>query len=90
MNNFKPYVGQKVRLNDFGYYQIDGIRSREAFKQAENMIITDFENINAYSPLVTPPIWAINVDQPEINMFLLDTTMVTPLEGLTGEARVLT
>lgn len=86
---FKPYIGQKVRLNDYGYRHIGGIQSREAAKQAENMTITGFENMNANAPPGSPPIWAIDVDQPEINVFLLHSDCVTPLEGRTGYAVVL-
>lgn len=89
MNNFKPYVGQKVRLNDEGYSQI-GVRSREQAKAAENMTITRFANLNEKAPPGSDEIWMIKVDQPLMDMFMLDTTMVEPTEGLSGEARVLT
>ena len=71
-----PYVGQKVRLNDAGY-QACPLRSRDAHKQADNMTITAVENINAGRS--STPIWCIDVDQPLINIFLLDATMVDPV-----------
>ena len=69
----KPTVGQRVCLNDEGYDRL-GLRSREAIKQSQNMTITEVENINAGTS--SPPIWMIEVDQPEINFFLLDASMV--------------
>ena len=71
--NIKPYVGQKVRLNDIGYDELR-LSSREAFKQAEKLTIRYVENIGYEDA----PIWAIDVDQPLIDMFLLDSRMVEP------------
>lgn len=89
MKYFKPHVGQLVRLNDSGYANV-GIRSQEAAKQAERMRITSFHNINDGAAPGTPPIWVIEVDQPMMNVYLLDTSMVTPLEGHSGRAEVMT
>lgn len=72
--NTKPSIGQRVRLNDCGYQGLH-LTSAEAMRQSTDMRITDVENIG----YPERPIWAIDVDQPLINMFLLDASMVDPL-----------
>lgn len=67
----KPYVGQRVRLNDEGYASLH-LQSAEAFEQSKSMVITEVENM-AYP---SKPVWAIEVDQPLINQFLLHAGMV--------------
>ena len=73
----KPYVGQRVRLNDTGMRQIGGITSKEMYAASQNMVIVGVENVNAGTP--SPPIWAIDVDQPLINRFLLTEDDVDPI-----------
>lgn len=71
---FKPHVGQKVKLNRVGFAELK-LESEEAFEQAKNMTIIGVENLgDAYEP-----IWSIDVNQPLINQFMLDTSMVQPL-----------
>jgi hypothetical protein len=74
--NTKPTIGQRVCLNNTGYDRL-WLRSREAIKQSQNMRITDVENINAGTG--SEPIWMIEVDQPLIDFFLLDSSMVDPI-----------
>lgn len=71
--NQRPYVGQRVRLNDSGYERLH-LHSKEAFEQSTDMKITLVENVGYEHS----PVWAIDVDQPLINQFLLDATMVEP------------
>jgi hypothetical protein len=71
--NTVPVVGQRVRLNNTGYDRL-WLRSREAIKQSQNMAIMSVENLN--SGTSSEPIWLIEVDQPEIDFFLLDASMV--------------
>lgn len=74
MNKWTPHVGMRVQLNKVGYEALH-LTSAEAHEQARSMIITDVENIG----YTHAPIWAIEVDQPEINVFLLDSSMVNPI-----------
>lgn len=73
--NTKPTVGQRVRLNDHG---LDAIwcKTQEAIKQAQAMTITHVDDESMTEPEDT---WLIEVDQPIINQFLIDHTMVDPL-----------
>ena len=87
-HNFKPYLGQRVTLNAAGYQEL-GLRSKEAFDQAQEMRIIAFENINADAPPDSPEIWVVQVDKPLIDMFLIDTTMLTPLDDRSGYAIVI-
>ncbi|MEZ2310822.1 hypothetical protein AB6809_29680 [Paraburkholderia sp. RCC_158] len=69
--NTKPLIGQRVRLNDYGYEQLH-LTSREAIHQSHDMRITGVENMGN----AEHPIWAIDVNQPALNMFLLHAEMV--------------
>lgn len=74
MSKWIPHVGQRVQLNKVGYATLH-LTSNEAHEQAKRMVITDVENLgHAHAP-----IWAIEVDQPLINIFLLDSSMVDPI-----------
>lgn len=67
----RPIVGQRVRLNDAGYESLH-LTSAQAIRQSQDMRITRVENMGTTSN----PIWAIDVNQPLINMFLLHAEMV--------------
>lgn len=66
----RPIVGQRVRLNDFGYESLH-LTSAEAIRQSQDMRITHVENMGTASC----PVWAVDVNQPLINMFLLHAEM---------------
>ncbi|CAD6562661.1 hypothetical protein ACFQ3P_38605 [Paraburkholderia sabiae] len=72
--NTKPSIGQRVRLNDDGYEQLH-LTSREAIRQSCDMRITGVEDMGCAGH----PIWAIDVDQPALNMFLLHAELVDPI-----------
>lgn len=71
MKEGRPFVGQRVRLNDVGYESLH-LTSAEAIRQSQDMRITFVENVGT----VSSPVWAIDVNQPLINMFLLHAEMV--------------
>ena len=70
----KPHIGQRVRLNDYGYSRLH-LQSADAIRQSTDMRITNVENMGYDNA----PIWAIDVDQPEINIFMLHASMVEPI-----------
>lgn len=67
----KPIIGQRVRLNDYGYEHLH-LTSGEAIRQSTDMRITEVENMGTSAC----PIWAIDVNQPLISQFLLHAEMV--------------
>jgi hypothetical protein len=73
--NTKPFIGQRVRLNDLGYTDLH-LTSAQAIAQSTNMRITEVEDMAVRGG---PPIWAIEVDMPLINMFLLHAGLVDPI-----------
>lgn len=73
-----PYVGQKVTLNEYGMKQIGGLKTRDAFKQSQDMTIMAVDNV-VLTVSKGINVFDIEVDKPEINMFLLDNLMVDPL-----------
>jgi hypothetical protein len=73
--NTKPYIGQRVRLNDVGYRDLH-LTSADAIRQSTEMRITGVENMGGRGG---PDIWAIDVDQPLIDMFMLHAGMVDPI-----------
>jgi hypothetical protein len=70
----KPIIGQRVRLNDREYVDLH-LTCAEAIRQSQDMRITGVENMGH----PRAPIWAIDVDQPLINQFLLHADMVEPV-----------
>jgi len=72
----KPFVGQRVYLNDEGMEMVCGLKSREEIRQASDMTITYVASESLTFPEDT---FAIEVDQPLINVYLLDHNMVDPL-----------
>lgn len=70
----KPFVGQVVQLNDFGKRHIGGLSTEEMIKQARRMVITDVHDID----MEHLSLWEIEVDQPEINVFMLDNKCIDP------------
>lgn len=64
------YVGQRVKLSDFGYSVLN-LPSAAAHQAAQDLTITQIDNVGYLSD----PVWAVEVDKPEINMFLLESTM---------------
>lgn len=64
----KPKVGDVVRLNDKALESIR-LQSWEAIRQASRMTVTWVGDESLTFPEVT---WPIEVDQPLVNMFLLD------------------
>lgn len=74
MSKFK--IGSVVRLKAEEYQYLH-LTSPEAFEQAKKMHITKIENINGPKD---PPIFVIEVAEPLMNQFLLDTSMVELIE----------
>lgn len=72
---WKPSVGDIVKLSAYGYHTL-ALQSHEAFEQAERMRVNRVENVGTDSE----PIWVVEVDQPLINRFILESTM---LENIT-------
>lgn len=73
--NTKPYVGQHVKLRRETYKELK-LDSIEAFEQSKHMIITYVGENIGYDH---EPIYVIHVNQPLINHFLLDASMVDPI-----------
>ncbi len=67
-------VGQKVKTSAFGYQQLK-LDSLEAFEASKCLTITYVNNIGTHAV----PIWDVDVDNPLINMFLLESSMFEPL-----------
>lgn len=66
-----PFViGQKVRLNDYGFGEII-LRGMQEFKDSQNLTVIGIENIGHKDN----PIWAIDVDKSCVNKFLLESRM---------------
>lgn len=72
---FQPIVGMHVKLSAESFKRL-WLDSEEAFKQAQSMRITYVENIGYESE----PVWLVEVDQPLINKFLLEASMLKPLK----------
>lgn len=64
----KPFIGDKVRLNDHGLNTIYRTVLGLSTMKLKIMTIIDVESISLTEPEHT---WAVDVDDPEINMFLL-------------------
>lgn len=77
---WRPTVGQKVRLSNAGYADLR-LKDREEIRQSQEMTITQVEDINGGFGV---PIWTIEVDQPAINRFMLDATLVEPIPEVTA------
>ena len=72
-------VGTRVRLNDHGLSRIGGGASSWAeVEAARDMRVTRLENLNKGTSY--PPIWEVEVDKPEINKYMLDTSMMEIIE----------
>lgn len=67
-------VGQRVKMSAFGYKQLT-LDSLEAFEASKCLTITYINNIGTNKA----PIWDVDVDNPLINMFLLEGSMFEPL-----------
>lgn len=70
----KPFIGQVVVLNDAGKRHINGLTSDEMVRQAKRMVITHVHDVN----MGHLNLWEIEVDQPTINVFMLDNSCVDP------------
>ena len=68
----RPVIGQVVTLNDFGKRHIGGLTSDEMVRQARRMVITHVHDVD----MSHLNLWEIEVDQPEINIFMLDNGCV--------------
>jgi len=79
----KPYIGQRVRLNNHGMKSIGGIISTKMFHESQNMRVTNVSTLLVEDP----PIWEIEVNQPEINQFLLNSLGIDEI-GETFDAEV--
>lgn len=75
----KPYVGQKVKLSRKGYESLK-LESLEAHEAAKSLTITSVKNIGYPSD----PIWDIHVDNPLIDMYMLNQYCFDPLEYYHG------
>ena len=67
-------VGQRVKMNAFGYEELR-LGSLEAFEASKCLTITYVNNIGTEDQ----PIWDVDVDNPLINMFLLESSMFEAL-----------
>lgn len=67
-------VGQRVKMSPFGYKQLT-LDSLEAFEASKDLVITSIENIGTSAD----PIWAVEVNHPLIDQFLLEGQMFQPL-----------
>lgn len=77
----RPSVGQVVILNDYGKRHIGGLTSDAMVRQARRMVITHVHDVD----MSHLNLWEIEVDQPEINVFMLDNTCVDPfVPGIHG------
>ena len=64
-----PKVGDTVRLNDFGLEQCFGSTTGMSFMKRLELRIT---HVDAVSITYPEPTFAVEVDDPEINQFLID------------------
>lgn len=62
----KPSIGNVVRLNDHGVFQIGGLPSLAAAEQCKCMKIVDVMDAGT-----VPPVWGIEVDAPALKHFFL-------------------
>lgn len=74
----KPNVGDIVYLNDYGLDIIGDIRNVKAVQQCQKMTITYVNDISMTEPEKT---WPIEVDQQEINKFMIDNWCVDLVVG---------
>jgi hypothetical protein len=65
----KPFVGQKVRFNDLGLKQCFGSAFGKSFMKQKVMILTKVDNESMTEPEET---FIVEVDDPEINMLMID------------------
>ena len=72
----KPVVGMLVRLNDEGMQAINGLKSLAQVQAAQRMKITSVGNESLTNDVDT---WMIEVDQPEINKFMISNHDVDSL-----------
>lgn len=64
-----PKVGDKVRLNDEGLKQIFGSAFGKSFMKKMELTITHVDEVSMTYPEAT---FAVEVDNPEINSFMID------------------
>lgn len=73
VHSFPPFhVGQRVKMSAFGYTQLR-LDSIEAFEASKDLVITNIQGMAL-------GVWAIDVNNPLINMFLLEAEMFEPFE----------
>lgn len=72
----KPYVGQQVKLSRKGYASLK-LESPEAHEAAKSLTITSVKNVGYQSN----PVWDIHVDNPLIDMYMLNQECFDPLES---------
>lgn len=79
----RPVVGAMVRLNDFGIKRIRGLDTWEMVEQAKKMRI---ETVSQNSLVPGHCVYPIEVDQPLINRFLIDSMCVEEIVYTSGAA----
>jgi len=73
-----PKIGQVVYLNEQGMDIIGGLKSFDAIKQAQRMVIT---YVGSTSLTTDIPCFDINIDQPLIDRFVITNHEVNLLLG---------
>jgi hypothetical protein len=68
----KPYVGQKVHLNDIGLDIIFGTTLGLSYLKTKELTITWVDSESMTEPEYT---WIIEVDDPELNQYFLSQSM---------------
>ena len=81
----RPRVGQRVRLNDYGLEQIFGSKFGLSVVKEKLMRITWVACI----PAAGTDIWPVEVDDEQVNQFLIDNLCFDDAEPGDGYAIVL-
>jgi len=71
-NNGKPYVGQKVHLNDYGIQMIFGQGSVKGLQHMKTLVITIL-HVGARIPLDDAECYSVHIDDPIISEFMFDS-----------------
>lgn len=68
MKPWKPSIGDRCKLSAYDRVPLD---SAEAAEAAKNLTVTYVENVGT----AARPIWVIEVDNSEVNRYMLESTM---------------
>jgi hypothetical protein len=69
-NNGKPYIGQKVHLNDYGLQMIFG--QTKGLSHMKTLVIKII-NVGPRIPLDNAECYSVEIDNPDISQFLFDS-----------------